>query len=104
MRIVWSPLAEERLAQVITKVRRERTGAGWRWLQGFLVIIGNLPATALHGFGVPELTGRSCIGQVYVDPCRIVYRIDESRIVILTVLSTRKPLHDHECDRDHHGE
>ena len=102
MKIVWSPLAEERLAEVITRMRRERTGAGWRWLQGLLVIIGNLPAAALDGFGVPELTGRSCIGQVYVDPCRVVYRIDESRIVILTIRSARKPLHDHERDGDHH--
>ena len=104
MKVVWSPVAEERLVAVITKMRHERTGAGWRWLQGLLAIIRSLPATALRGFGVPELPGRSCIGQVYVAPCRVVYRIDESRIVILTIRSARKPLHDHKRDGDHDGE
>jgi plasmid stabilization system protein ParE len=104
MKIVWSPLAEERLMHIIEKMRRERSGAGWRWLQRILAVIRKLPATSLRGFGVPELAGRSCIGQVYVDPCRIVYRIDESRIVILTIRSARKPLYHHERDGDHHGE
>ena len=104
MKIVWSPLAEERSAHIVESMRRENAGAAWRWLQALLARVRALSKNALRGTGVPELDKRPRIGEIRHAPFRVIYRIDGRRVVILTLRLARKPPHDHERDRHHHGE
>jgi hypothetical protein len=78
MNIVWTPLAEERAAQLVVSMRGGRTGAAWRWLQGLLGRIRGLSQLEDRGDGV---------GESFFAPCRIIYRIEARRIVILTLRS-----------------
>jgi toxin ParE1/3/4 len=104
MKVLWSPIAEERAAQIVEGIRRKDAGAAWRWLQAMLARVRALSRNALRGYGVPELDHRPHIGEILFAPYRILYRIDGRRVVILALRSARKPPHDHERDRHHHDE
>ena len=78
MNVVWTPLAEERAAQLVESMQVDRTGAAWRWLQGLLRRIRGLSQLDDRGDGV---------GESFFAPCRIIYRIEAGRIVILTLRS-----------------
>jgi plasmid stabilization system protein ParE len=87
MKVVWSPIAVERAAQIVESMRGDRTGATWRRLQAMLARVGGLSDNGLRGFGVPELDRRPHVGQVHFDPIRVIYRIEGERVVILTLWS-----------------
>ena len=76
MRIVWTPLAEGRADQIVRSMRADRTGAAWRWLQAMLARVSGLSRIERPTDGVHEL---------FFAPCRIIYRIERDRIVILTL-------------------
>lgn len=102
MRVVWSRPAEGRAAHFIERMRGENRGAGWRWTQRLLALVGGLARHSLKGRGVQELNRRVRIGEILVEPCRVIYRVDANQIVILTIRLTRQPLHDGQRYRDHH--
>jgi hypothetical protein len=79
MTILWTPLAEARVAGFIASMRADRTGAAWRWLQALLGRVRGL-ANGVHGDHAGAGTG-----EIFFDPCRIIYRIERRRLVILTV-------------------
>lgn len=78
MKVAWTPLAEERVVQFIDSMRSDRTGAAWRWLQALLARVRGLSRGADGEAGAH-------LGEIFFDPCRIVYRIESDRLVILTV-------------------
>ena len=102
MQVVWSPIAEERAAMRVKRLWRTQRGVAWRWTQALLYRIGALVTRAARGSAVPELARRPRIAEIRHAPVRIIYRIDADRVVILTLRSSRKPLHDHQRDRHHH--
>ena len=88
MRVAWTPRAEESAAAVVESMRGDRTGAAWRWLQGMLAKVRALAKDPRHAFVVRELARSAnggVYGEVYVEPCRIIFRIDLTRIAILTL-------------------
>jgi len=91
MNVVWTPLAEARVRQFIRSMRADRTGAAWRWVQGLLARIRGVARYPQSGHAVRELESArghahsSQTGEIYFDPCRVIYRIEARRIVILTV-------------------
>jgi ParE toxin of type II toxin-antitoxin system, parDE len=78
MNVTWTPLAEERAVQFIASMRSDRTGAAWRWLQALLARIRGLSRS-------PDGAAGAQLGEIHFDPCRIVYRIESDRLVILTI-------------------
>ena len=89
MKVVWAPLAVQRVQDVIDSLRSDRTGVAWRYLQALLARVRGLRNTGLRGYVVREVD-RPYIGQVLVAPCRVIYRIDRDRIVILTLRQARR--------------
>ena len=79
MKVVWTPLAEARVAEFVRSMRADRTGACWRWLQALLARVRGL-AHGAHGSHAGVGTG-----EIFLDPCLVVYRIEPQRLVILTV-------------------
>ncbi len=75
MNIVWTPLAEERAAEIVASMKADRTGAAWRWLQGLLARV--------RGISQYESLSEG-LGEAYFSPCRIIYRIERDRMVVLT--------------------
>ncbi|MGH7654027.1 MAG: type II toxin-antitoxin system RelE/ParE family toxin [Gemmatimonadaceae bacterium] len=106
--VIWSPRAEERALAVLEYVRRQGAGVAWRWQFRLLGLIHGLPRAAMAGHVVPELERRVRVGQTILDAppnnCRVIYRVDRTRVVILTLLLSWENADDHERDRHHHGE
>jgi plasmid stabilization system protein ParE len=91
VKVVWSPTAVERAAQLVKSMRGDTTGAPWRWLQALLARVDGLSDNGLRGTGVRELDGRPHVGQVQFAPIRVIYRIERDRVVVLTLCATRSP-------------
>lgn len=101
--VVWSPIAEAQAARFIERIRLQNRGTAWRWTQRLLALVAGLARRSLRGHGVRELDRRVRVGEILIEPCRVIYRVDEDQVVILTIRLARQPLHDRQCNRDHHG-
>jgi plasmid stabilization system protein ParE len=102
--VVWSAIAEERARDaLVIKWRREGIGAAWNWQFRLFGVIAGLRRGALTGHAVPELD-RIRIGQKTLESWRIIYRVDRSQVVILTIRLPREEPDYQQGDRYHHGE
>lgn len=84
MKIVWAPLALERVTEIADYIARENPAAARRWvIQAFKKVepLGRFPE---RGRQVPE-THRKDIREILFPPYRIIYRLRARQIAILTV-------------------
>ena len=84
MRIVWSPLAIERVAEMAEYVARDNPTAAARWVESVFAAVKRLSTFAESGRHVPE-TRRADIREVLLGSYRIIYRLDRTAIMVLTV-------------------
>ncbi len=91
MRIVWSPLALERVEAIAHFIAGDRPAAAERWVRRIFARVAQLRTHAESGRMVPELS-RPEIRQLPHPPYRIIYRVDSKRILILTVRHGREKL------------
>ena len=84
MRVVWSPLAEERAVEAFEQIARDRPSAAVRWLERLLERVGSLASFPDRGRAVPELQ-RPDVRELVVKPYRVIYRRDPKRVVVLTI-------------------
>lgn len=97
MKVVWTPLAERRLREAISHLEGERPSAADRWLDALDERVGLLAKFPKTGRPVPEI-GRPVVRQLLLAPYRLVYRIDPTRVVVLTVRHQRRAWDAHELD------
>lgn len=97
MKVVWSPLAEQRAMEAVDYIAEDRPAAAARWLEGLLDHVAQLDQLAERGRMVPEI-GRSAYREVLFAPYRIIYRVDADRVVILTLRHTRRAWDSSEID------
>lgn len=95
VRIVWSPLALERVEMIPQLIASERPAATARWLAGILATVQRLRTHPQSGRRVPELE-REDLRQIPHPPYRIIYRVESRRVVILTVRHSRREFDDAE--------
>ncbi|MGH9341024.1 MAG: type II toxin-antitoxin system RelE/ParE family toxin [Acidobacteriota bacterium] len=74
MRIVWSPLAIQRVREAAEYIARDKPGAAQRWIRGAFETVGRLAKLPHSGRVVPEL-GRPDIREVIYGFYRIIYRV-----------------------------
>ncbi len=84
MRIVWSPLAVQRLREAAEYIARDKPGVAERWVGGAFEAVGQLAELPHSGRVVPEL-GRSDIREVIYGLYRIIYRVSPKVVLVLTV-------------------
>ena len=89
MRVVWSPLAEERAVEAFEQIARDRPSAAVRWLERLLERVGSLASFPDRGRAVPELQ-RPDVRELVVKPYRVIYRRDPKRVVVLTIHHGRR--------------
>ncbi|MEP7383854.1 MAG: type II toxin-antitoxin system RelE/ParE family toxin [Gemmatimonadota bacterium] len=89
MKIVWSPLAEQRALEAVDYIAQDRPLAAVAWLEALIERVGQLDRFARRGRIVPEI-GRPDYRQIMHAPYRVVYRVDKSKIVILTIRHWRR--------------
>ncbi len=89
MRVVWSPLALERVHAIAQEIAGERPTTAARWVREIFARVHQLRQYPLSGRVAPDLA-RPEIRQVPYPPYRIIYRVERARILILTVRHGRQ--------------
>ena len=98
MRIVWSPLAIQRLREAAEYISRDKPGAAERWVGGAFEAVGRLAELPHSGRVVPEL-GRPDIREVIYGIYRIIYRVSPEAVLVLTVQHGKQLIDETEVER-----
>ncbi len=98
MRIVWSPLAIQRLREAVEYIARDKQGAAERWVGGAFEAVGRLADLPQSGRVVPEL-GRPDIREVIYGIYRIIYRVSPKVVLVLTVQDGKQLIDETEVER-----
>ncbi len=91
MKIVWSPRAIDRASEEAAFIATDKPEAARRWLEGLFAAVDRLAFFPLSGKRVPEIRN-SDYRQLTYRSHRIVYRIDEGAVAILTVRRFKQKL------------
>lgn len=87
MKIVWSPLAIERAYDAAAFIAGDKPEAALRWLEGLFDVTDRLERFPESGRVVPEIGLPEFREVVYRKEYRVIYRVEKSRVSILTVRS-----------------
>ena len=99
MRIVWSPVALSRVEEIVEYLSSERPGTAASWVEGLFDLVHHLRAFPDRGRIVPELRQPSIRELIYGE-YRVVYRVERSKIEVLTVRHGRRQF---EVSEPRHG-
>lgn len=83
MRIVWSPLALERVEDIAQYIAEDKPGTAVEWVDGIFDTVERLADFPESGRVVPEVGGRR-IREVIFGAYRIIYSVRD-QVDILTV-------------------
>jgi toxin ParE1/3/4 len=89
VRILWSPLARDQAGQALLWLAAERPQTAKEWIEELVSRVSALGAFPDMGRMVPEAQ-RPSLREVLVPPYRIIYRRDETQVVILAVHHVRR--------------
>lgn len=89
MKVVWSPLAERRALEAVDAIAADRPQAAAAWLDELLDRVASLGRLAKRGRIVPEI-GNDVYREIFQHPYRIVYRVDATQVVVLTIRHGRR--------------
>lgn len=84
MKITWSPLATQRVLEAAGFIALDKPDAARRWAESILDAAEPLRTLPESGRVVPEI-GRPEIREILHGSYRIIYRIAENEVFILTV-------------------
>jgi toxin ParE1/3/4 len=84
MKIVWSPLAVDRVSEIAGYIAQDNSVAAESWINTVFKKVEDLKAFPESGRIVPE-TDNKTIRELIYGNYRIIYRLEEKRISVLTV-------------------
>jgi len=84
MKVSWSPLAIDRVSEIAEYIARDNPEAAKSWVDIVFEKVESLKSYPESGRVVPEINNRAIRELIYSN-YRIVYRVVEKRISILTV-------------------
>ena len=99
MKVVWSPRAVARATEIATHIAADRPAAAGRWVDELFANVASLKNHPRRGRRVPEV-GRAAVREVQQGPYRVIYRMDPTRLVVLTVRHGRRAWDPGEVDTD----
>lgn len=85
MKIVWSPLAIDRAYEAAASIAGDKPEAALRWLEGLFRVTDRLETFPESGRIVPEIGLPDFREVLYGKAYRILYRLEKTRVAILTV-------------------
>lgn len=94
MRVIWSPLALERVESIARTIANDRPQAAEKWVRQIFARAALLARHPESGPMVPELA-RPEVRQLPCPPYRIIYKVETNRVVILTIRHGREQLDPH---------
>lgn len=84
MKIIWSPLAIDRVSEIATYIAQENPAAAEKWVDTVFRKAEDLQNFPESGRVVPE-TEIKTIRELIYGNYRLIYRLEEKRISVLTV-------------------
>ena len=84
MRVIWSPLAMDRVAEIASYITEDNPTAAEEWIQGIFARTGQLSRFPESGRHLVE-TSRKDIRELIWGNYRIIYRVESGQTAILTV-------------------
>ena len=97
MKIVWSPLALDRASEIADYIAQDKPSAAEKWLENVFSKVEQLKSFPEMGRIVPEL-GRKQIRELIYGNYRIIYGLENKRILILTIRHGKQLLPFEEID------
>jgi len=91
MRVVWSPLALERVVEVAETIRWDKPEAARRWLEKVFREVESLATHPRRGRTVPEVD-RGDVRELLLGNYRLIYRLADEELQVLTVRHGRRLL------------
>jgi toxin ParE1/3/4 len=91
MKLVWSPLALERVTHFALFIAEERPQTAEQWVEEIFAAVERLKRFPLSGRSVPE-ANRLDLREVLHGSFRVIYRVEETQVSVLTVRHTREEL------------
>ena len=91
MKVTWSPLAMERVAEIAAYIAEDNATAAGKWIHKVFARVAQLAAFPESGRRLPE-TPRLDIREVTWGNYRIIYRIQAHQVSILTVRHSKQIL------------
>src|ERR1039457_2505202 len=84
MKIIWSPLAVDRALEIAEYIAQDNPSAAENWANAVFTNVEQLNKFPENGRIVPEINNYFFRELIYGN-YRIVYRIEENRVSILTI-------------------
>ena len=84
MRIVWAPLAVDRASEIAEYIAQDKPSAAEKWIEAVFSKVGQLQSSPEIGRPVPEI-GNDRFRELLLGNYRIIYRLEERQISILTI-------------------
>lgn len=91
MKIIWSPLAVDRASEIAEYISLDNPTAASKWVEDVFEKVLILDSSPKMGRMVPEIS-RKEIREIIFGNYRIIYRIEEINISILTIRHTKQIL------------
>lgn len=91
MKIIWSPLAIERITEIARYIAQDNPAAAQNWVETIFAKVEQVQSAPASGRIVPEVN-RKEIREIILGNYRIVYRAEPKNISILTVRHGRQIL------------
>lgn len=89
MKVVWSALAERRAVEAFEFIAHDRPHVAEAWLTRLFERAARLDRMARRGRVVPEI-GLDAYRELLQAPFRLIYRIEVTRVVVLTIRHQRQ--------------
>ena len=84
MKIIWSPLAIDRVSEIAKYIAKDKSEAAEKWIDQIFNSVKKIENFPQIGRMVPE-ANRKEIREILLKNYRIIYRVEDVQITILTV-------------------
>ena len=84
MKIIWSPLSIDKATEIAEYIAQDNPSASTKWIENLFDKVKLLKSSPKSGRIVPE-THKEDIRELIYGNYRIIYRVEKSKISILTV-------------------
>ncbi len=91
MKIIWSPLAIDRVSEIAEYISKDNPRAAAGWIEDIFEKDLILKSSLKMGRTVPEINSKE-VREIIFGNYRIIYRIEKNNISILTIRHTKQIL------------
>jgi toxin ParE1/3/4 len=91
LKLIWSPLAIQRAYEEASHIAEDKRDAALQWLDGLFASTDRLQRFPESGRVVPEI-GLPAYGEIIYGSHRVIYRVENRLVSILTARRSRQLL------------